>query len=216
VRRQKANVIEYFSYLLRLSRLFPVLNTANWFTGWPIRKPWQITVHQGVEKKRFLFAEILSMHASDPSPSNDHQTNFDLWQSSSFDYCCQGKAEKSWSQGVCVENIFIFHSNSMLIYLHNKPHFLPSLAARSSIIYQGTGDRCPFFCLSWAVRLEVPVPGIINTHRVHYFYRTSVWYFLLSLVYITPANTRRTLSSEPYFKRANLRINSVQLCVYVI
>jgi len=145
VHREKANVIEYFSYLLRLSRLFPGLNTANWFTGWPIRKPWQIVGHQGVKKKRFLFAEILSMHASDPSPSNDHQTNFDLWQSSSFDYCCQGKAEKSWSQGVCVENIFIFHSNSMLIYLHNKPHFLPSLAARSSIIYQETGDRCPFF-----------------------------------------------------------------------
>lgn len=46
---------------------------------------------------------------------------------------------------VCVENIFIFHSNSMLIYLHNKPHFLTGLAARSSIIYQGTGDCCPFF-----------------------------------------------------------------------
>jgi len=123
---------------------------------------------------------------------------------------------------VCVENIFIFHSNSMLIYLHNKPHFLTGLAARSSIIYQGTGDCCPFFIsffffwFFWPFRLEGPVPGIINTHRVHYFYRTSAWYFRLSRAYITPTNTRRTLSSQPCFKRANLYINSVQLCVYVI
>lgn len=101
----------------------------------------------------FLFAEILSMPASDPRPNNDHQTNFDLWQSSSFDYCCQEldtrmeKIQELACVGcvcVCVENIFIFHSNSMLIYLHNKPHFLQG-AACSSIIYQRPGDRCPFF-----------------------------------------------------------------------
>lgn len=73
-----------------------------------------------------------------------------------------------------------------------------------------------FFWFFWPFRLEGPVPGIINTHRVHYFYRTSAWYFRLSRAYITPTNTRRTLSSQPCFKRANLYINSVQLCVYVI
>lgn len=71
---------------------------------------------------------------------------------------------------VCVENIFIFHSNSMLIYLHNKPHFLTGLAARSSIIYQGTGDCCPFFIsffFFFLVFLAIPARRACAGHYQH-------------------------------------------------
>lgn len=117
----------------------------------PIPKLWQIVGHQGTGQKHFLFAEILSMHASDPRPNNDHQTNFDLWQSSSFDYCCQQldtRREKGqWLGTGSVENIFIFHSNSMLIYLHNKPHFLPGLRLAQASFIKEPGTVVPFLFL---------------------------------------------------------------------